>query len=283
MNKLFILFFSVLLMITPLVMQAKETIYHVQAEAEKDQYHIDVLTFLFKDDDNFQLKSISQNLSGSRQISELKNGALSVAAFGTSQSLEDDLLPIRIPILKGLLGHRIFIIKKSAQAKFDQVNTLSALQNLKAGQGVTWSDTKILKNAGFDVVTTLKYPNLFPMLEGDRFDYFPRALHEPFSEVQARPELNLTIEKRLMLVYPLALYLFVSPENISLASVVETKLEAAIADGRFDEFFYGHQLIQTVLQRSQIKERKIFRISNPDLPSNTPLERDELWLSVDNI
>jgi hypothetical protein len=42
----------------------------------------------------------------------------------SSELRENSLLPIRIPIRKGLLGYRIFLIKKEDQAKFADIQTL---------------------------------------------------------------------------------------------------------------------------------------------------------------
>ena len=75
---------------------------------------------------------------------------------GVDPSLDKTMLPIRIPILKGLLGHRIFIIKKENQSRFNNIKTLADLKKLTAGQGTKWGDTKILKSANIPVITTLK-------------------------------------------------------------------------------------------------------------------------------
>lgn len=260
---------------------AKQITY-MRAEAEKDQYHIDLLKFLYKDSDD-QLVEYSTDLTYGRQMVEIESGALSVAAFATGIDIEKRLQPIRIPILRGLLGHRIFIIKDGDQHRFENIQNIEQLKHLKAGQGKFWSDTEVLKSAGIETIANLKYNGLFYMLEGGRFDYFPRGVHEPFSEIASVPELNLAVEPKLMLVYPLALYLFVSKDNQALATDIENKLEKAIADGSFDDFFYNHPLIQDVLKNVHIKQRRIFRINNPHLPPQTPLDREELWLNVDDI
>ncbi|WP_016957885.1 hypothetical protein [Catenovulum agarivorans] len=260
-----------------------ETIIHLDVAEAKDKYHVDLLKFLFRNDSNYKFQPYPQDIAYGRQHTEIDAGNLSVAAFGTSSELEQRVRPIRIPILKGLLGHRIFIIRKGEESRFANINNMQDLLEFKAGQGRTWADTAVLENAGINTITTVKYDNLFYMLDGDRFDYFPRAVHEPFSEVATRPHLNLTVEKNVMLVYPLALYLFVANDNVKLANAIEERFEAAIADGSFDEFFFNHPLIQDVLQSVRIQDRKIIRISNPNMPAKTPLDRKELWFDINNM
>ncbi|MEI8634177.1 hypothetical protein P4S72_23305 [Vibrio sp. PP-XX7] len=156
---------------------------------------------------------------------------------GANPDVEKRLQTVRIPVLKGLLGHRIFIIRAADQNRFAQINTLAELKQLKAGQGTFWGDTQVLKKANIPVVTTIKYANLFPMLEGGRFDYFPRAVHEPWVEVASRPELNLVVDKHILLIYPFAMYFYVNKSNTVLHNQIYKGFEIAIKDGSFDKLF----------------------------------------------
>lgn len=182
-----------------------------------------------------------------------------------------------------MLGYRIFIIRKGDQALFDQVRNLDDLKRLRAGQGRFWGDTAVLKAAGLDVVTPVKYSSLFPMLAGGRFDYFPRAIHEPWSEVASQKDLDLVVEKRILLVYPFAMYLFVAKENPALARKIEKGFELAIADGSFDKLFYGHPVVRTAILDSDLRHRFVLRIPNPNMTKETPTHRPELWLSPTRI
>ncbi|WP_157964584.1 diguanylate cyclase [Algibacillus agarilyticus] len=264
-------------------MSAKIPVIHLNVTEPKDAYHVDLLKFLFKNSAKYQLEPNSGPVVESRQEVELQTGALSIAAFAAGSRIEDILMPIRIPILKGLLGHRLLIIRDGEQARFSKIRNFDDLVRFKAGQGQMWSDTQILLSAGIPTVSELKYNNLFYMLEGSRFDYFPRGIHEPFSEIASRRELNLAVEPEIMLVYPLPLYLFVGKQNAELGRDTERMLEATIADGSFDEFFFNHPLIKDVLQKANIKQRRIIRIDNPHLTAQTPLDRKELWFDVNTL
>ena len=146
-------------------------------------------------------------------------------------------MAVRIPLLKGLLGHRIFIIRNGDQKRFSRIDNLTHLSQLQAGMGRFWGSTKVLKEAGLPVVTSVKFKNLFHMLDGSRFDYFPRAVHEPWTEVAEHSELALDVERNLLLIYPYAMYFYMKQGNSRLHQLLMQGLELAIADCSFDKFF----------------------------------------------
>ena len=216
-------------------------------------------------------------------MSKIESGDLDVMWSGTDQEKDQRMNPIRIPVLKGLLGHRIFLIRSADRARFANIDTFQDLLNYKAGQGTFWGDTQILKNANIPTVTTIKYKNLFPMLEGSRFDYFPRALHEPFIEVENHPDLDLVVDENIMLVYPYAMFFYVNKQNSELHSLIYTGLEASIQDGSYDALFFSNTMIQDVLTKANLSQRQVFRIENPFLHPDTPLDRAEFWLNINKL
>lgn len=252
--------------------------------AGRDRLIGDILTLIVnKLDSPLSIKQLPESRPEQRLIEDLQLGKVDLLWSGASPGLDENFLAVRIPLFKGLLGHRIFIIKKENQSRFDHIKTLQQLKKLKAGQGTLWGDTKVLKDAHLSVVTTLKYPNLFYMLEGERFDYYPRALHEPWSEVASRPELNLAVEEKVLLIYPLAMYLYVNKNDQVLHDKLVSGFEIAIEDGSFDELFFNNPMIKDALQKSNLKNRNIIRIANPNMHPDTPVDRPELWLDITNL
>ena len=65
---------------------------------------------------------------------------------------EASLLPIRVPIRKGLLGYRVFLIRQQDAEKFSSIRTLDELRKLNVGQGQVWNDVKVFRANGFNVV-----------------------------------------------------------------------------------------------------------------------------------
>lgn len=257
-----------------------DVVKYNQSEQDPNGYYAAKMIKLALDhvDRKYDHQVVEGGLTQVRMVEDTLNGTLDVMWAGTSVELEETLQPIRIPLYKGLLGHRLLIIRKGDQPKFDRVKTLEDLRQLKLGQGTSWVDTKILESNGLNVVKTMKYQNLFHMLDGGRFDAFPRAVFEPFSEVEKNPTLNLTVEKNLMLVYKMDFYLFVNKKNKQLAKDLEQGLNAAIADGSFEKVFMSSPNVQEAIQKGDLKSRTIITLNNPVMPKETPVDRAELWI-----
>jgi len=195
----------------------------------------------------------------------------------TSREREAVLRPIRIPLLKGLMGKRVFLIREGEQERFDRIADLEDLAELRAGQVRHWPDTDILNANGLPVITTANMDLLYRMLRGQRFDYYPRALNEAWYELETRPTEGLVVEQSLMLSYPFALYFFVNEEHRDLARRIEQGLTALIEDGRFDRLFFSHPRNKEALRAIRSQPRQIFYLKNPFLPAQTPLQKRHLW------
>ena len=229
-------------------------------------------------DTKYNLHVGNENFTQARSNEEVKNGGLDLIWTTTGKETEEELEPVRIPLFKGLLGCRIFIIPKGTQSKFDNIKTFDDLKKLTFGQGKTWTDGKILEANGLKVIKTSKYENLFYMTDGGRFDAFARGVHEPFGEIEKRPNLNLEVEKNILLIYKMDFYLYTSKANAKLARELEQGFNRAIADGSFDKLFYSSPQVKDIMEKANMKNRKIFYLDNPFLSKETPLDRKELWV-----
>lgn len=188
---------------------------------------------------------------------------------GTNIEREESMLPVRIPLLKGLKGYRLLIINKEREKDFDKITNINDLKKLVGIQGVDWPDKDILLASGFKIETNPNYNGMFLMVHNNRVDYFPRAINEPFDELKLRPDLNLTIAKKIMIYYPLPNYFFVNTKKAELRNRIEEGLNIAIKDGSFDKLFYNHPSNKEVFQKVDFKNVKIFNIENPYLTEET--------------
>lgn len=229
-----------------------------------------------------QLVDIS-DYTQARTFEEIEENKLDLTWTATDAELESKLEPIRIPLYKGLLGHRVFIIRREDQARFDAVNSLQDLKQFKFGQGTFWPDSKILAANGLTVVKAIKYENLFDMLDGSRFDAFPRGVQEPWQELVKRADLPLAVEQQLMLVYKMPFYLFTNKEHSQFARDMERGFQIAISDGSFDQLFLDSPVVKLVLEKANLGKRKVFYLDNPALPKATPTEDARLWLDLEQL
>lgn len=272
-----------LIILTPQLATAAETLRHNKINSAKEEYQFGVIKLaLSYSSTKYDFIESPVYLSQAKLASDLDSGKVDIAWMGTSSEYEDTFLPIRVPLFKGLLGHRIFLIRRGEQSRFNGIKGTEDLSRFKAGQGASWTDAKIMKQAGLNVVTTAKYNNLFYMLDGGRFDYFPRSIYSPWGEMAKRPELPLQVEKNLILIYPLPAYAFVNSQNVKLKNEVESGLYKAIEDGSFDEYFYNHPMIKEGLNNSNLDQRTILRVNNNMLDKKTPIDDKRLWFSIED-
>ncbi|NQD36108.1 transporter substrate-binding domain-containing protein [Permianibacter sp. IMCC34836] len=229
---------------------------------------------------DYLLEAAAVGMQQDRALDSLiRNRGVEVVWTITSREREQQLRPIRIPLEKGLYGCRVLLIRAGEQARFDAVQSLADLATLVAGQGHDWPDTTILRANGLHVETNSNYASSFQMLALGRFDYFPRGVSEAPAELRQHAELNLALERRLLLYYPSAMYFFVNKDNDALAKRLEAGLRRALADGSFDALFRQHPAMREALSLLNQPDRRLLRLHNPLLPEQTPLADKTLWLA----
>jgi len=244
---------------------------------QRDDYPIELLALaLRKANKAYELVPHPVFMLQVRQIVELEQGkGLDVMWTMTSVEREKKLLPIRIPIDRGLLGWRLLLVRTQSLPKFAALTSADQLKQLRAGQGFDWPDTEILKHAGFDVDESVRYGELFLKLARGRIDYFPRSVWEIWGELAVRSDAGFAVEPSLALHYPTATYFFVNRNNTALAADITRGLEAALADGSFETLFQRH--FGAVLKRAALGKRQVLELTNPLLPPETPLANRRLW------
>jgi len=262
-------------------------IIYAKPESSNDprhQYFVELLTLALKKNQSvpspLQLKATVNGMQQGRAIRQLSLGKkIDVVWTVTSIAREQQLLPIRIPLLRGLLGLRVLLIRKEDLQKFS-FRTLDDLQQFSAGQGHDWPDTTILKANNINVITATTYDGLFNMLKAGRFDYFPRGVTEAWLELKAKGASTLMVEQHALLYYPSPVYFFVNLKNTKLAKRIEKGLRLAIADGSFEQLFNRYHLSNTLFTNQELSKRKVIPLHNPLLPPLTPLADKTLWYQL---
>ncbi|WP_206483484.1 hypothetical protein [Thalassotalea sp. G2M2-11] len=197
---------------------------------------------------------------------------------GSTIEREQQALPIRIPVLKGLNGLRMPLVNKKQANLFKNIHTIEQFKQLVPGQFHRWSDTKVLEANDIRVEKGSDYQGLFFMLAKQRFDYFPRSILEIDWEYQDHKSLNIAINGTTLIYYPTAYYFYVAKDNQTLADDIRYGLEQALSDGSFDQLFYKH--FRHALDRLEQNQFKIFILKNPYLSDKTPLKRKSLWIDI---
>ncbi|GLR70205.1 hypothetical protein [Agaribacter marinus] len=254
------------------------TIIHKPIESKTDILTIELLQLSIANVRTDVCYQAEQHVvTDTRKTANVLSGRLSLKWGSLSKEQMDMLKVVPIPIFKGLLGHRVLVIRKGEQLRFDNVSTLQDLQKFIAGSGKTWGDTAIFRNSGIEVVTSPRGRQLWGMLEKHRFDYLALGIYEPWEHIDAHyPQLD--VENRLLIVYPMALVFYVHPENSQLYNLIKTGMDAAIKDGSYDKKLIASRNFQIIKQRANINQRHIIRLPNPDFPSVLNAQSHKYWL-----
>ncbi len=249
-------------------------------------YRIELLQLaLQKSGAPFELKPHREKVNQARGEALLERGEISVAFLPTTPEREQRFRAVRYPIMQGILGYRIFLIRKDAQPRFSAVSDIDQIRHgMVAGFGAHWADLAILRANGFRTEEVVLYESLFKMLCAGYFDYFPRGLNEAWRELEIYGDVcpQLHVEETLALYYPYPVYFFVHKDNQALAQRIKHGLQLAQADGSFRELFMRHH--SEIIRRTNIPGRRLFKLRNPNLLGPEPdtgwwLPADVAWTS----
>ena len=251
------------------------TVTHIRPESDTDtrnQYFIRLLDLaLSKTEGAYTLVVSPTKMQQGRALVQLEKGiGIDVVWTMTSASREQVLRPIRIPLLKGLIGTRLLLINKEDQAKFERIKTSAQLQALNAGQGHDWPDTEILKHNGYAVVESASYDALFRMLQKHRIDYFPRSVEEIWAEAEQHAGKGLVVEESIAIQYTACIFFFVNKNNHVLARRLKEGLQRTLADRSFDKLY--SERFNEIIERAHLNDRIRFDLENPLLPPEGPVD-----------
>lgn len=223
-----------------------------------------------------QLTPYAEDVTQNRGVQLLQTGAIDVIALGTNAERESQMTPIRIDILRGIVGFRIFVIRSGDQQRFAKLDAQAMRQQLNFGLNSQWADVPVMRANGFTVETSTSYENLFGMLVARRFDAFPRGLNEAARELEERKASypQLVVEQTKALYFPFPIYFWVRKDNQGLARRIEQGLTLALADGSFRKLFETYHAKEIAALARE--KRLVIRLNNPNLPAGNP-EPDTRW------
>lgn len=222
-------------------------------------------------------------MSESRQVNEMihRSVHINTLVLDATKTLEQHLLAVRVPIDRGLLGYRVFLIRGQDQPRFSAVFDLDQLRRLTIGQGAHWSDVDIFRHARFDVVTGANYEGLFAMLDSGRFDAFGRGVTEISGEFAAHHGRypRLAIEQELLLYYPMPVYFWFqqTDDGQRMQARVQEGMEQLVANGTLEAMFETE--FAPIISQLNLSNRRLFRLDNPLISDNHPFADQRLWFN----
>ncbi len=272
-------------MAVPVSAAEPHVIGHIRPDTEidaRDSYFLELLELaLSRTEDDFgsyRLEMAPVQMTQSRAIRSLLGEAyVDVIWTMTSPQREQQLLPVRIPLLRGLMGVRIPVVKAGNRMTLAEIRDVEALRHFRAGQGHDWPDTAILEANSIPVARASDYESLFRMLDRGRIDHVPRSVAELGAEGALYDAYGLVVSEGPLIVYHAPTYYFVAPDNLRLALRLEVGLQRILEDGSFQRLFLSHAANQRALGEVLREERPIIWLENPLLPEDTPVDDARLW------
>ena len=223
-----------------------------------------------------RLVPYGEEVTQNRGMLLLQSGAIDVIALGTNAEREASMLPVKIDILRGLIGFRVFVIRAADQERIAAMDAQALRQQLTFGLNSQWADLPVMLGNGFTVETSTSYENLFGMLAFGRFDAFPRGFNEAFRELaEHQPHFpQLAVESTKALYFPYPIYFWVNKHDTALARRIERGLQLALADGSFRRLFENYYAAE--IARMKTEQRQVILLRNPVLPAGDA-EPDTGW------
>ncbi|GAB5379538.1 MAG: hypothetical protein Alis3KO_29340 [Aliiglaciecola sp.] len=227
---------------------------------------------------SYNLEPVPVSMRQDRLFKSIETGMIDLMWTVTSKPREKNALAIPIPLLKGLIGHRVLVIERSKLNEFAQIKSIQQLANYTGVQGHDWPDTVILDNAGLKVERIVWHSSMYKLVSSGIIDYFPRSVLEVIEELERAKDPTLVIDPYHLIVYPSAIYYFVNKDKKELAKRIEFGLREAIKDGSFDKLFYSFPGHFKAMRDIPTKDRIVFNIDNPLMPESALLDEQALWI-----
>lgn len=190
-----------------------------------------------------------------------------VTVAGNVKFKHKQKIMISQPLTKGLLGYRLIMVRNESLDKFRKLKDAKELQALAIGIPETWADAEMFRQNKYSVVEKGTFDDLFVLLKSKTFDYTALGANEIEEVFKQRVESlgDISIEPSAMIYYPFPLVFYVNQSKPALAQRVESGLKTIMVNGEYDELFSKHH--GDVVKRLNLKQRKIFTLQNPFLPT----------------
>lgn len=215
-----------------------------------------------------ELRLGEQLISSKAAWPQLEAGQVDVIDNGSAGKLAERVDLVPIPIDFGIGGCRLLLGRAEVLKRLKGLRRIEQLWPFVFGQGLDWTDSRILRNAGLRVEEG-DFSKLLRMLEGGRFDLVPLGADEAHSilERDRASSPQVQIEPTLGLFYPYPRVFFVTRGNTALQSALSRGLRAAHADGSLAALLARTPGIGPILNGQRALPRQLIALANPWLPA----------------
>lgn len=249
--------------------------YRISDTTEYHSYHNELIKLALDktaaEFGSYEMIPVEPAANTLRALSDVVQNKYSNMLLEQSYDPELDNSPlafIPIPIDGGITGYRICFVSPTKQKEIANIDNIHQLKKFTIAQGVGWTDSKILKTNGFNVIEIANYPNIFKMVVSNRVDLFCRGANQVKTEMQYFKNLHrLDFDRSFVLVYDAPRFLYIHKANVEAKIRIEKGLNIAFKDGSLKSLWEKHN--RENIDYINLSGRKVFRLENPllkDLP-----------------
>ena len=171
---------------------------------------------------------------------------------------------VPFPVDLGIVGYRVCFAHPEVVMKLRDVEDMEELRRFSHGQGLGWTDTRILRHNGFTVQEVPAYESLFKMVAARRFDLFCRGTNELLGEFRAHPGLpGLAYDRSMTIHYPLPRLFYTHASNTEALDRITRGILLAYEDGSLLRLW--QEEYQESIDFVNLEKRRVFHLDNPYL------------------
>lgn len=170
--------------------------------------------------------------------------------------------PIYIPYNYGISGYRVCFVNPKIKNELAKVKNLTDLRKFTFAQGIGWTDTLILRNAGLKVIESSNYRGLFQMVASGRIDLFCRSIHEWSEElIKFGQNIPLVLDEHLLISYDMPKLFYMRTAEQEAHERIELGLKRAFEDGSLTLLWDKHY--RQKIEASNLHKRTRIHLENP--------------------
>ena len=228
----------------------------------------------------YSLNQYPEKLIRPRQLLnfELEKSQCDVFSGGANLEYSARFLRVDIPLTRGLLGYRYFMVNNE---QLENLATLSTLKEFKEHL-IIGTNTAKLKNDifnynNFNIMNSVS-GRAWLMLKGKRFNAIQRSIVGDINK-REKSRTEFSIYRNIMVYYHADLFFYVNKNRKDLHEILFNGLKNAYKNGSFMKTFDNHSDIKQARNfLNSFDEKNIYVIKNPYLDSDFHNISAKYWI-----
>jgi hypothetical protein len=257
----FLLFYMPVLAATTVVYRSPESESDIRYDYDLELLELALQATESTDGDYSLVASANMNFARAKSILKRDGIKNFIVKLSYEPSFNSDFSYASFPVDLGIVGYRVCFTSRHLLKELALVQTKDDLLKYSHGVGHGWSDEKILRESGFQVISTSSYESLFYMVAANRFDLFCRGINEVLEEYKSHLTLdNFALEQSFAIYYPLPRFYYGHQNSKKLLDRIERGLKISFENGTLKLLWEKHY--RRSIDFVKLKQRQLFKLDN---------------------